>query len=75
MIICLSHLGWEVSDYPCDRVIPQTSGVDLVLDGHTHTYLNQLEYVKDKSGHLVPVDQNGKHAVFVGKIQVEMQKK
>jgi 5'-nucleotidase len=75
MIICLSHLGWEVSDYPCDRVIPQTSGVDLVLDGHTHTYLNQLEYVKDKSGNLVPVDQNGKHAVFVGKIQVEMQKK
>ena len=75
MVICLSHLGWEVSEFPCDRVIRETTGIDLVLDGHTHTYLEKLEYVKDKAGRMVPVDQNGKHAAFVGKLQLSFQKK
>ena len=75
LVICLSHLGWQVSEFPCDRMIQETSGIDLVLDGHTHTYLQHLEYVKDKSGRMVPVDQNGKHAAFVGKIEMTFQKK
>ena len=75
VVICLSHLGWQVSEYPCDRVIRETSGLDLVLDGHSHTYLEHLEYVKDKSGRMVPVDQNGKHAAFVGKISLTFQKR
>lgn len=74
-VICLSHLGWQVSDFPCDRVIRETSGLDLVLDGHTHTYLEKLEYVKDKSGRLVPVNQNGKHGVFVARISLTFDKK
>lgn len=74
-VICLSHLGWQVSDFPCDRVIRETSGLDLVLDGHTHTYLEKLEYVKDKSGRLVPVNQNGKHGAFVAKISLTFDKK
>ena len=75
VVICLSHLGFEVSDFPCDRVIPETTGIDLVLDGHTHTYLKKLEYVKDKSGHPVPIDQNGKHGALVGKLQLSLDKK
>jgi len=74
-VICLSHLGWQKSTFPCDRVIRETSGLDLVLDGHTHTYLEKLEYVKDKSGRLVPVNQNGKHGAFVAKISLAFDKK
>ena len=74
-VICLSHLGWQVTDYPCDRVIRETTGIDLMLDGHSHTYLQGLEYVNDKSGRPVPVDQNGKHAAFVGKLQLTLTKK
>ncbi|MBR1932238.1 MAG: metallophosphatase [Prevotella sp.] len=75
VVICLSHLGWEISDFPCDRVIRETRGLDLVLDGHTHTYLPQLEYVNDLDGRPVPVDQNGKHAAFVGKLKLDLSKK
>ena len=75
LIICLSHLGYKISDYPCDKVIKETSGIDLVLDGHTHTYLEHLEYVKDKSGRMVPVDQNGKSGIYVGKIKLTLEKK
>ena len=75
LVICLSHLGWQITDFPCDRVIRETTGIDLVLDGHSHTYLEKLEYVNDKSGRPVPVDQNGKHGAFVGKLQLQMKKK
>ena len=75
MVICLSHLGWEITDFPCDRVIRETTGIDLVLDGHSHTYLEKLEYVNDKCGRPVPVDQNGKHAAFVGKLRLQLNKK
>ncbi|MBQ8487138.1 MAG: metallophosphatase [Prevotella sp.] len=75
LVICISHLGWEISDYPDNRVIENTTGIDLVLGGHTHTYLQQLEYVNDKSGRPVAVDQNGKHAAFVGRLVLNMEKK
>lgn len=75
LIICLSHLGWEESEYPSQRVIQATHGIDLVLDGHTHTYLKQLEYVNDLNGYPVPIDQNGKHGAFIGKLQLTLDKK
>lgn len=74
-VICLSHLGWQGSDFSDDSLIRNTSGIDLVLGGHTHSYLEQLEYVNDSEGHPVPVDQNGKHAVFIGKLLVTFNKK
>ena len=74
LVICLSHLGWKVTEYPCDKVIPATRGLDLVLDGHSHTYLNKLEYVNDLEGRPVPVDQNGKHAAFIGKLELNFKK-
>ena len=39
--------------------------------GHSHTYLKKLEYVNDKEGKPVPVDQNGKSGIFIGKINVK----
>ena len=44
-----------------------------MLGGHSHTYLQQLEYVNDKTGRPVPVDQNGKHGVFIGKLELTLR--
>lgn len=74
MVICLSHLGWDMNGIIDDQqMIPGTHGIDIVLGGHSHTYLEQLEYVNDLDGHKVPVDQNGKHALYVGKIVVNLK--
>ena len=74
LVICLSHLGWEVTDYSDDRLIENTAGIDLVLWGHSHTYLEKLVYVGDKKGRAVGVDQNGKHGAFVGKLVLNLEK-
>ena len=75
LVICISHLGWQISDYPDERMIERTNGIDLVLGGHTHTYFDKLEYAKNRDGQAVPVDQNGKHAAFVGKLVLDVGKK
>lgn len=75
VIICLSHLGWDIGGEDDAYMISRTNGIDLVLGGHSHSYLEQIAYVKNKDGKSVPVDQNGKHAIFIGKIVMDVKKK
>ncbi len=77
VVICVSHLGWNTNpDYVGDnQVIEKSHGIDIVLGGHSHTYLEKLEYIPDADGKLVAVDQNGKHAIYVGKLVVDLEKK
>ena len=74
VVICISHLGWQISDYPDQTFIKEIEGCDLVLGGHTHTYMPTLEYAPDKTGKMIPDDQNGKHGVFVGKLVLTFEK-
>ena len=74
LVICLSHLGWERSVYPDEKLVSLIEGCDLVLGGHTHTYMDKLSYTPDKNGKQVPVDQNGKNGVFVGKLVLNLEK-
>jgi 5'-nucleotidase len=73
LVICISHLGWEVSVYPDEKFLSLTDGCDLVLGGHTHTYMPELKYTPDKNGKMIPVDQNGKHGAFVGKLVLDLR--
>lgn len=76
VIICISHLGWSVLNTVDDQhLIPATNGIDLVLGGHSHTYFETLQYVKNLDGKEIPVDQNGKHALYVGKMILDFKKK
>ena len=75
LVICISHLGWERSVYPDEKFVSLTEGCDLVLGGHTHTYMETLSYTPDKNGRQIPVDQNGKNGVFVGKLILDLDKK
>ena len=76
VIICISHLGWQDSYKDGDEyLVSGTRDIDLVLGGHSHTYFETLRYVKNLDGKEIPVDQNGKHALFVGKMVLEMSKK
>ena len=75
LVICLSHLGWPAKDPLSDsNVFTQTEGVDLVLGGHSHTFMKELEWLTDAQGKRVPVDQNGKHAIYVGRIVLSLQR-
>ena len=75
LVICLSHLGWEEQGMGDQEVICHTRGIDLVLGGHSHTYFKTLRYVNNLDGKPVPVDQNGKSGIFIGKLTLQLSKK
>lgn len=73
VIICLSHLGWDIDGIDDTEMVPGTRYIDLVLGGHSHTYFKNLEYLKNLDGKEVPVDQNGKSAIWVGKMTLDLE--
>ena len=57
----------------CDQMmIAGSRNIDIVLGGHSHTYFKTLHYVKNLDGKDIPVDQNGKNAIYVGKMVLDL---
>ncbi len=76
VVICVSHLGWLRPDEMGDqKVLASSNDIDLVLGGHSHSYFKALRYVNNADGKAVPVDQNGKNAMYVGKLTLSFDKK
>lgn len=76
VVICVSHLGWLRPDEMGDqKVLASSKDIDLVLGGHSHSYFKALRYVNNAEGKAVPVDQNGKNAMYVGKLTLSFDKK
>lgn len=74
MVICISHLGWNSGRGEDDHyMIKGSRNIDLVLGGHSHTYMEELQYEKNLDGKPVAVDQNGKSAIYIGKIVVNFK--
>ncbi len=76
MIICLSHLGY---DYPTDqtkisdlKLAAQTDGIDLIIGGHTHTFLEKPSLVLNKIGEKVMINQVGYGGLNLGRIDVDL---
>jgi len=75
LVICISHLGWFEEGMGDQVMVSQSRNIDLVLGGHSHTYMKTVEYVKNLDGKMIPVDQNGKHGAYVGKLKLKLEKK
>lgn len=71
LVVCLAHLGESESSAP-DRaqdLVANTTGLDLVVDGHDHEEENQL--IKNASGEDVLVVETGCYTHSVGVVTWE----
>jgi len=66
MVIVLSHMGY---DEDLD-LVKDIRGVDLIVGGHSHTFVKDFEYRTDLDGKQVPVIQDGCWGLNVGRIDV-----
>lgn len=66
VVVCLSHLG--VADD--EELIKATSGIDLVLGGHSHTYMTEPVFYPAADGKQIPLLHTGKSGVYVGKLKL-----
>lgn len=72
LVVCLSHLGWQIDGIDDSEVIPATRDIDIVLGGHSHTYMERPEVVKNADGEYVYCNQMGKHGRYVGELSLQM---
>ena len=70
LIICLSHLGLKYSNNKVSDMLiaAETSMTDLIIGGHTHTFLEKPLVEKNKAGNPVIVNQAWWGGLVVGKI-------
>lgn len=73
VVICLSHLGWGIGGEDDQTLVARTSGIDILLGGHSHTYHEHPQILIDKDGHEVVAEHMGKNARFVGTMQVDVE--
>lgn len=74
VIICLSHLGFNPypKDTVCDlELVKRTRNIDLVLGGHSHTFLEEIVIQKNLDGKDVYITQMGYNAIHVGRVDIE----
>ena len=72
LVICLSHIGFDYRD-DADKIsdkklAAQTDNIDLILGGHTHTFLPEPQSFTNKSGKNVLVNQVGWAGLLLGRI-------
>lgn len=72
LVVCLSHLGWQIDGIDDSEVIPATRDIDIALGGHSHTYMEHPEVVKNADGEYVYCNQMGKHGRYVGELSLQM---
>lgn len=71
-VICLSHLGYKYENKKISDVVfaTQTKNIDLIIGGHTHTFLESPESIKNVAGQEVQITQVGWAGIWLGKIDI-----
>lgn len=66
LIIFLSHLGYHEDQ----KIVPHLRYVDMVIGGHSHTFVDDFVYVRDADGYEVPIITDGCWGYDVGEITI-----
>ena len=77
LVICLSHLGYKFSGEPkvSDEILARESEhIDLIIGGHTHTFLDRPSIFTNRKGQEVLVNQVGFAGINLGRIDFEFSK-
>ncbi len=76
LVICLSHIGYESNTGSmCDmKLAKETSGIDIILGGHSHTLLETATRVRNLDGKEVVINQVGWAGIALGRIDFYIDK-
>jgi 5'-nucleotidase len=66
LIICLSHLGYR----PDQRLAKEVSGIDVIIGGHSHTFMKQPDRIINSEGFSTLIHQVGFGGIRLGRIDL-----
>ena len=77
-VICLSHIGYYFKNDPTkinDKILAaESEHIDLIIGGHTHTFMREPDLIKNKNDEPVMVHQVGWAGIVLGRIDVVFEK-
>lgn len=75
IVIALSHLGYEKNStavYYDRGIAMNTRHIDMIIGGHSHTFLNYPEYVANLEGENVLITQTGSKGICLGYAKIKI---
>ncbi len=66
ILIAVTHIGFDLDK----QLAAQTSGIDAIVGGDSHTYLYHQVVVKNAGGVMVPIVQDGEFGVRLGRLDL-----
>ncbi|PTM08751.1 MAG: metallophosphatase [Bacteroidetes bacterium] len=72
LVICLSHLGYQYREEKISDVIfaAQSKNIDVILGGHTHTFLDHPVVIHNRNDQPVLINQVGWAGILLGRIDI-----
>ncbi len=76
LVILLSHLGYKYSENKISDVelAKETENIDLIIGGHTHTFLEKPDTRKNKNGEDVVINQVGWAGIQLGRLDYQFNR-
>ena len=71
IVISLTHLGIENEDFMDQDLVRATRNIDLVVGGHSHTFIKDIVYENNIDGKPVPIVQNGCWGLDTAELSIE----
>jgi 5'-nucleotidase len=77
LIVCLSHLGYKYQDNKISDVIfaKESENIDLIIGGHTHTFMEKPDVIRNKKDEDVVINQVGWSGIQLGRLDFIFEKK
>jgi 5'-nucleotidase len=74
LVICLSHLGLDnKGEAPDDiRLAEKSKSIDVIIGGHTHTFMRSPTMKINTVGDTVIINQVGKGGIYVGRMDLDV---
>lgn len=71
-VVCLSHLGYKYETKKISDLTfaSESKHIDLIIGGHTHTFLNEPVITTNSEGKEVSITQVGWAGIWLGKIEI-----
>lgn len=74
IIICLSHLGYEYTNNRADdiSIARKVGGIDLIIGGHTHTFMDEPTRMINPEGTRTMITQMGHSGIRLGRMDIDI---
>ncbi len=79
LVVCMSHMGYypepKENDFGDTQLVAQVDGIDFIVGGHTHTFMERPALARQPSGKDTVLFQVGKSGIYLGRVDFTVRER